>query len=273
MSIIDFIRKYPEIKERNNKYYLYQGIVYGLSAKEIIEIINYCLDQEIFKRKILLNKIMTSAPKWSKEDNEKIFLKVYSLSDSLSSYFKKESAAMIMMVLFPHLSRNNQNKLAMNFLKSRYSNNRKRIYKYFYYNWSPNCKKIVAKAWNDFRDEGAIGLIISKMPREFLLENFETLSKYFEENLDYDFYLRLLRNKLYARLYGDIQTEIEKIKKSDPISFIAIKKERGEKLDVSWAIEVYRMNSQSRFLARWYSDMGLWKDILREEPDFLSEIK
>ncbi len=274
MTTVDFIRKFPEIKEKNGRYYFYLGIVAGLSSKEISDVINDCLEQDILKRKIFLNKIMTSAAKWPRDENNFLFDEVYSSKNSLSSYFKKESASMILMALFPYISKNNQNKLADHFLQSKYKNNRKRIYKYFYKNWSPNCKRIIEKAWYDFKDEEAIGLVVSKMPKEFLLQNFDEISNYFDEDeLTYDFFLKILRNKFLARLYDDIPLEIQKIKNNDPISFIFIKKERGEKLDIAWAIEIYKKYPQSRFLARWYSEMGLWEDILRKNPDFLSQLK
>ena len=274
MGVINFIRNFPEIKEKDGKYYLYLGIMSGFSASEIFVIADDCLEQDTFKRKILLNRIIATVAQWSTKNNDELFNKVYNLKKSLSSYFKKESASMILMALFPYISKNNQNKLAENLSQSKYKNNRKRIYSHFYKNWASNCQKIIEKAWVDFKDEESIGLIVSKMPKEFLLKNFDEISNYFnEEELIYDFFRKLLRNKFFARLYDEIPSEIKKLKDADPISFIAIKKERGEKLDTVWAIKIYKQFPRSRFLARWYSDMGLWKDILKEKPDFLSEIK
>lgn len=273
-NVLNFIHNFPEIKERDGKYYLYFGIISGFDANEIFAIMDGCLEQDTLKRKILLNKIITTVAKWSTKNNDELFNKVYNIKKSLSSYFKKESASMILMALFPYISKNNQNKLAEDLSQSKYKNNRKRIYSHFYKNWTPSCQKIIEKAWFNFKDEESIGLIVSKMPKEFLLKNFDEISNYFdEEELTYDFFRKILRNKFYARLYDEIPVAIKKLKNTDPISFIAIKKERGEKLDVLWAIEVYKQFPRSRFLARWYSEMGLWKDILKEKPEFLSEIK
>jgi hypothetical protein len=274
MKRIDFIRKFPEIKEKDGKYYLFLGIVNGFSAKEILAIVDDCLEQDIFKRKILLKKILISAKNWSRKQNEALFKKIYDSKDSLPSYFKKESASMMLMALFPFVLLNYQNKLAKNFAQSKYKNNRKRIYKYFYENWTLSCQRIIESAWNNFKDEEAIRLIIAKMPKRFLRENKEELLEYFdEEELVYDFFGKILRNKLYVRLYNEIIPEIEKLKKNDPISYIAIKKDRGEKLDISWAIKIYSTNSRSRFLARWYSDIGLWDEILKKKPNFISDLK
>lgn len=274
MNTIEFIRKFPEIKEKDGKYYLYLGIVHGLNAKEILRIVNNCLEQDVLKRKVLVNKIMTSTATWSLKNNDDLFNKVFNSINSLSTYFKKESASMILMSIFPYISESNQNKLAKNFSQSKYKNNRKRIYKHFYKNWSSNCQKIIEKAWSSHRDEESIGLIISKMPKEFLLKNFDEIHDHFdEERLSYDFFGKIIRNKFFARTYEEIPEKIEELKNADPISYIAIKKERKEKLDINWAIKIYKQFSGSRFLARWYSDMGLWKDILRERPSFLSEIK
>jgi len=274
MKTINFIRNFPEIKEKDGKYYLYLGIVSGFNANEISAIVGDCLEQDIFKRKILLNRIIAAVVQWSTKNNDDLFNKVYNLKDSLSSYFKKESASMILMALFPYISKNNQNKLAEDLSQSKYKNNRKRIYNHFYKNWTPNYQKIIKKAWFNFKDEESIGLIVSKMPKEFLLKNFDEISNYFdEEELTHDFFRKIIRNKFYARLYDEIPSEIKQLKDADPISFIAIKKERGEKLDITWAIDIYKEFPRSRFLARWYSEMGLWKEILKEKPNFLSEVK
>jgi len=273
MHIKNFILDFPELKRKDELYYLYLGVIYGLSSDEIYDIVINCLEQDVLKRKILLNKIMNSVSKWSKDSSDNIFNKVYISKDSLSSYFKKESASMILMSLFPYISRKNQKKLSNNLLQSKYKNNRKRIYKYLYENWSPGCEKIIEKAWSDFQDEELIRLLISKMSEEFLLKNFSEISDYFnEDELTYDFFLKILRNNFYIRLHNHIKKYIEQLKDSDPISFIFIKKELGEKLEIPWAIKIYENNSRSRFLARWYSEMGLWEEILTIEPNLLFKL-
>ena len=181
---------------------------------------------------------------------------------------------MILMALFPFVSTNNQNKLVNRFTSSPYKNNRKRIYKYFYQNWTKGCEKIIEIAWNKFGDEQAIGLIIGKMPTDFLEKNLVKLKEYFkEEELTYDFFRKILRNKFYARMYNKLENETERLKKDDPISYIAINKECGKKINIQWAIGVYKGNLKSRFLARWYSDMSLWDDILKQKPNLLSDLK
>lgn len=273
MQITEFILNFPELTEKNKRYYLYLGLVAGLSAKEVLLVISYVLEQEVLKRKILLDNIMFSTGKWTRADNNEIFKKVYNSKNILSSYYKKESASIILMFLFPRVSRKHQNLLMKDFSQSRYKNNRKRIYKYFYKTWTPHYEFIVENAWINFKDEDAISLVINKMPREFLLRYFNELMYYFEEeSLAYDFYLRKLRNRLYIRLNNDIPSEIEKLKIIDPISYIFIKKECKEKLDTSWAIKIYKKFSNSRFLARWYSEMGLWQDILQIKPDLPLEM-
>lgn len=274
MKVVDFIIKFPEIAQKNSRYYLYLGMISGLNAKETQNIVNHCLNQGILKRKVILNKIMFSAANWTTEENNQIFKEVYNSINTLTSYFKKESASMVLMTLFSHVSHDNQNKLVKDFSQSRYKNNRKRIYRYFYKNWAPNCKIIIEKAWLTFKDEESIGLIIAKMPKEFLIKNLdELLASFNKDNLSYDFFLKLLRNKLYSRLYDKIPSKIQELKESDPISYIFIMKDCKEKLNIKWAIEIYKKHSQSRFLGRWYSEMNLWADILKEKPDFLSEIK
>jgi hypothetical protein len=274
MSLINFIRNFPEIKEKKGRYYLFLGIIFGLSAKDTLTVTNDCLEQDIFKRKILLNKIMISSPEWTQKERELLFDKVYDAKDSLSSYFKKENASIILVSLFPYISKVKQDKVVDYFLQSNYKNNRKRVYKYFLDNWSPSCQKIIERAWKEFKDEEVLRLIIFKMPKEFLLDNLKEILSYFDDNdLVNDFYQKILRNKLYSRLYDDIPLIIKKLKKNDPISFIFIEKNRNGTIDIDWATEIYKKYSQSRFLARWYAEMGLWEKIINNDPDFLSKIK
>lgn len=268
-----FISQFPELKEKDGKYYLYQGLIHGLNAKQVLFLVSNSLEQDIFKRKIFINKILASAPEWTSSQNNKLFSKIYESKNNLSSYFKKESASMMLMALFPFISENFQNELAKNFAQSKYKNNRKRIYKYFYQNWTKNCQRVIESAWEKFGDEEAVGLIVAKMPKKFLYENREELLEYFnEEELTYDFFKKILRNKFFARLYDDLDLEINKLMENDPISYIAIKKDREEKIDIAWAVEVYKKFPHSRFLARWYSDMGLWDDILKRNPNFIADL-
>lgn len=273
MSITDFIRKFPEIKEKNGKYYLFFGIVSGFNSQETLAILNTCLSQGIFKRKILLNKIIRSVSNWTENSNNALFQKVYSLVDSLDSYFKKESAALILASLLPYISQSNRNKLLYYFLRSKYKNNRKRAYVYLLSNWSKIYQKIVIKTWQDFDDNKIVNLLVSKMPKSFLIENFEKLSSYLtEEYSEHDFHLKILRNRFYARIFYYIPSELEKLKNKDPISFIFIMKECNKKIDPLWAIEIYKKFSQSHFLSRWYAEMGLWKVIFKTHKDLLKDI-
>jgi len=272
MTTVDFIRRFPEIKEKGSSYYLFLGIIFGFNSQETLNVLNTCLNQDIFKRKILLNKIIISAPRWTKNNNDILFEKAYSLLGSLNSYFKKESASMILIGLCPHISKLNQNKLLYCFLQSAYKNNRKKAYTYLLDNWSLNYQKIVEKTWKEYGDDEIINLLVAKMSKSFLFKNFKELSSHFEEeDLKYDFRLKILRNRFYARIFDSIPSELKKLKSKDPISFIFVIKECGKKIDPSWAMEIYKKFPRSRFLSRWYAEMGLWKDILKKDQNLLIE--
>lgn len=272
MTTVDFIRRFPEIKEKDSGYYLFLGIISGFNSQETLNVLGTCLNQDIFKRKILLNKITISAPRWTKNNNDVLFEKAYSLLGSLNFYFKKESASMILIGLCPHISKLNQNKLLHYFLQSEYKNNRKRAYTYLLDNWSSRYQEIVEKTWRAYNDDEIINLIVAKMPGGFLLKNFKELSSHFkEEDLEYDFRLKILRNRFYARIFDSIPSELKKLKNKDPISFIFVIKERGKKIDPPWAIEIYKKFPRSRFLSRWYAEMGLWKDILKKDQNLFIE--
>lgn len=265
MNTTDFIRSFPEIREKDDKYFLFLGIISGLDNTEIIEILNLCLDQDIFKRKILLNKIVSSVSSWSKNVNDNLFKKIFSSLGTLNSYFKKESASMMLSGLCPYISAINQKKLLHYFLQSNYKNNRKRAYAYLLDNWSLKYQIVVEKAWQVYNDEEIISLLVARIPRSFLLKNFKDISCHFEEeDLDYDFHLKVIRNKFYARIVEDISSELKQLKDKDPISFIFIMKECGRKIDPGWAMEIYRKFPRSRkYLPRWYAEMKLWKEIIK----------
>ena len=273
MTVTSFICNFPEIQEKNDNYYLFLGIISKLNSSEILEILDSCLSQDIFKRKILINKIAKTAQTWKKIDNDTIFKKTYHMFNSLDSYFKKESASIVLNTLCPYVSISNQNKLLYYFLQSNYKNNRKRAYIYLQTNWSPEYQMVVEKTWQDYNREGIISLLVAKMPKEFLLKNFEDISSHLkEEDIDYDFYLKIIRNKFYARVVDDISSELKKLKNKDPISFIFIMRECGKKIDPSWAMDIYKGNPQSRkYLPRWYADMDLWKDILKKNQSILPQ--
>lgn len=269
MNVIDFILKFPEIKEKDEKYYLFLGIISGLHSKEFLNILDTCLVQDIFKRKILINKVSISAPIWKVSDNDALFEKVYSIIDSLDSYFKKESASLILAAHLPYISKSNQDKLLNYFLQSKYTNNRKRAYEYLLNNWSSEYLKAVEKAWQDYEDYDIINLLINKIPEKFLVDNIEKISGHFnEEDIEYDLRLKVLRNRFYARIMDKIPSKIQKLKNDDPISFIFIMKECGKRIEPAWAIKIYKKFPKSRFLSRWYAEMGLWGDILETDPSF-----
>jgi len=267
MTIIDFICNFPEIKEKDDKYYLFLGIVSGLTNQEVSNILDYCITQNIFKRRILVKKISVSAQTWKMSDNDVLFEKVYSLIESLDSYFKKESASLMLIGLCPYITKTNQNKLLRYFLYSSYINNRKRAYEFLQTNWSSEYQKNIEETWQTYGDEEIINLLVSKMPKKFLLKNFKNILDHFkEEYLECDFYLRILRNRFYVRIAKSIPSEINKLKEKEPISYISIIKECGRKIDLSWAMEIYKKNPRSRkYLPRWYADMDLWKDILKNK--------
>lgn len=271
MTVINFIRDFSEIKEKDDKYYLFLGIISGLDSQEILAILDTCLTKDIFKRKILINKTLTSAQTWVTDENDAIFEKVYSLSRSLDSYFKKESASLILVGLWKSISKSNQNKLLRYFLHSNYKNNRKRAYLYLQANWSFEYQKDIEKIWKLYEDEEIIELLVSNMPENFLLRNKENILNYFEEEyLEYNLSLKVLRNKFYARIYKSIPSELKILKIKDPISYIFIMKESDNKIDPLWAIEIYKNIPTSRkYLPRWFAEMNLWEDILKNNQNIL----
>ncbi len=267
MNKTNFILKIPEINEKDGRYYLFKGLVFAFDSKETAKILELCMKQGILKRKIIINKIATSAAFWTKRENDALFEKTYSLSGSLESYHKKESASLILISLCPHVSEMNREKLLRHFLNSKYKNNRIRAYGYLLDNWSAKYRKLIEKIWFAYKDFEIIDLLIRKMPETFLIKNFREISSCFDEDdLKYDFQLKILRNSLFARLVDYIPSKIENLKKRDPVSYLFIMKESKRKVDPTYALKVY-IKYQTHYLSRWYSEMGLWEDILKSEKN------
>jgi hypothetical protein len=267
------IKKFPEIKEdEKRKYEIFFGLVLSLSFKEFLKNLPDFLTKDFFKYKLAKKQIEENTFKWSTEENNCLFRKLYSLLKSIDEYSKKERVSRILFEIYFHVSPFYQNKLLDLFLSSKYKNNRKRGYKILSKKWMENYRKKLEENWEKHEDEEIIEFFIDKLAKDFLNRNFVKIIdcfNFYEDYLDFD--RRLLRNRIYARFTDKLKTEIKEMKQKDPISFVFIKKEANEKIDPITAIKIYK-ETQKPYLLRWYGEMNLWPDIAKKNNNFFKEM-
>ena len=268
MRIQDYIKNFPPISDKDSDYFLFVGVLTELTALELVEICRFVFDQELFKRKILIEKIQADTVKWSEAENSLLFEELFKFLEESNNYHKKESASVALTSICSNLNNSEQERLIGNFLESTYLNNRKRSYEYLLENWSSEYVTKVQQSWETYEDRAALNLIIKKMPVTFLAKNYTKINSQFtDEDLEYDLRAKVLRNDLFAKLIKERRRETEGLKTSDPVSYLYIMKVTKSNVDKGWALEFYKRNKDKRFLARWFADLNLWHEIIKDGSD------
>ena len=272
MNIQDYILNYPDISEKDSKYCLFIGIVAELRINEVIEICDFVFDEDILKRKIFIRNINYKTKFWSIHENGLLFDKLYNLLRNKPSYYKKESISLALNSICASLPKVKLNKLIKYFMKSGYINDRKRAYMCLKNHWLNNYEKDILKSWEYYHDDEALKLIINNMSTDVLRSNYDKLREAFsEENLEYNFLLKNLRNKLYAKIFNKNSKEINDLKTKDIISYLYIMRIQKESIDENWLYEFYKANKDKRYLSWWLADFDLWHKILEKNIDPLEE--
>lgn len=262
MKKISFLRSFPSFEEKDENFYLFNGVFRELSGEEVSDLLVDILDETILKRHALIKKIGESSMGWPLNVNVLIYKQVFEVIESLDNYFKKESASKILTNIWENLPKAERNKILEYFISSTYVNNRKRAYDYLRKFWNIKTLDLVRRAFNEFGDFSLATLIIEKGDSQFVWEQYEALISYFSDE-DLDFREKVLRNKLFAKVIDKIPGKIKDLKKEDPISYIFIMKEARRDIDLEWAVDFYLKEKRAyRFLPRWYAEMGMWEKIL-----------
>jgi hypothetical protein len=135
--------------------------------------------------------------------------------------------------------------------------------------WQDKYKNLLMGLFNSFGD--GLNLMIDKFSPKFLFSKLDELLEYLGDDLEFDFDSRILRNKLFIKIHKFIPEKIDEIKNIDPISYIFIKKEIGEKIESEYALDVYKKFPRSRrYLPVWYGEMKQ-QSVLKKIISFLNK--
>lgn len=282
MSKNDLLEKISSITDKNDKYYFFKNVLMTLNAKDVCSIFDIKLKQDSFKKQLILDKtlkdlnvyldIRTKSYIVSANvnlDNRKVYLSIYRkmlvLISKTSKYRKNQEYAKFLYRMCPAMPGTWQKKLIQYFLSSNFKSNQRRALEFLNRNWDGDFSNDILRLWMENYYELALKLIVWKMDDKFLSQDvFDSIVDYFRESQDddyfeYDYSLKILRNKFYSRFYKKSLKEISGLKEKDPISYIFIQKESGHKIDTKFAIRMYNENMNARkYLPRWYSEMGLF---------------
>lgn len=256
---IDYIKDFDEIVNKDSNYFIFNGLLECLTPEEVCLVVESLIKKGINKRKLIAKKLNKDLKINNKECHEKLFKKLLKNIDSLSTYYQKEFVSLILVDLASYMKPILQEELVKYFLNSRYINNRKRAYWFISKNWDKKFSTLIVDSWKKYYDEKILYLLITKVDKKILFENFDSINEMFADAEDF-FDTKVLRNYFYVNIAEFIPKIIESLKDKDPISYIFINKQIGNKIDIEYAKRIYKNNSQSqRYLAYWYGQMGMWK--------------
>jgi hypothetical protein len=269
MNESDLLLKIGPIFEKDDRYYFFKGVLSTFNAKNTCKLLDNQLKQDSFKRQLILDKILKDLIDL---ENRDLYLSVFKemlvLIARTKDYRKNQGYAKFLYRMYPAMPILWQKKLIKYFISSDFKHNQRRALEYLDKNWDENFSSDVIKLWTNGNYELALKLIIWKVDKESLSADiFNSINTYFikiqeDDYFNYDYSAKILRNKFYSRFIQECSKEVDKLKKNDPISYIFIQKEAGRKIDLDFAIKVYKNNSNARkYLPRWYSEMGM-EDVL-----------
>jgi len=221
MEILKVIKKIGTLGNKDDKYYLFKSLLSNLNPRQTIKLLDLDFSQDKFKIKLILEKIHTDLETKVLEEHKDIFEKLLKKIPGLNDYYKNQRCAQFLFEISLYLDVPQRKKLIDYFLSSKYQNNHKRAYDLLLSRWDNDFSKLLVDSWNRFQNDCAIEVIVKKLPDTYLDTILPSLLPYFsDEEINFDFELKLLRNSLYARRVEKFKKEIEKLKKADPISYI-----------------------------------------------------
>lgn len=280
MSKNDLLGSVDIITDKNDKYYFFKNVLTTLNSKDVCGLFDIKLRQDPFKKQLILDKILKDLDVYldvrTKSyivsanvnlDNRKIYLSIYkkmlNLITKTNEYRKNQEYAKFLYRMYPAMPSVWQKKLIQCFISSNFKNNQKRALEILNRNWDRDFSDDILRLWIENYYELALKLIVWKIDNRLLNQNvFDSISEYFNEfqddDFEYDLSSKILRNKFYSRFYKKSFKEISDLKKEDPVSYIFIQKESGNKIDSDFAIRVYNENKNAKkYLPRWYAEMGM----------------
>lgn len=263
MNRIKKIKEFGKIEEKNDDYFIFNGLLNCLSPQEILKAFDFDFISEILKRKLLVRKIISSIENSKKNLYIDFFEKILNNIPKLKTYHNKQACSQFLFDLYYYLSSPQQDRLIKYLLLSQYKNDRIRAYSLLGDCWDKKYESMLKKIFIKFYDFEALDLLIEKLDSKFLSKNIKNIYPLFSEEY-LPFEELKLRNKLLIKIYKSVKdTLIKELKEKDPISYIFIAKECGLKVDEAFAFELFKKNSYKKNLISWYGQIGLWDTILK----------
>lgn len=264
MDKIRYLSNYGRIEKKDKRYYLFKAFLLFLSKEEITQLLNKDFSQGILTRFLItqrvLNDIKTGFDKYYEEMVEEIFKEI----TTLPTYHKKQAASKFLTEISEFLPKEYQESLISYLFNSPYVNDRKRAYYLLDKNFNDSYTEKLFNHLRTYDDNYPLSVIVNNCSGKILSRNFELINKYFaDEFIEYDWQLLKIRTKFYSRIYKRRPQFIRELEFKDPISYMYVMKEAGEKVNPDIAWSVYKANPARYSLFRLFSDLKLWEVLVR----------
>lgn len=259
MNKTDLLKSMLGISRKGAKYSLYRAIVNSLNEKELIGFFCKNYDQlsttelSLFVDRLVTNHLTPTS-------SQKLFSRISkAFAKTENDYRRNSTYGKFLTSTARSFPVNAQRQIVELLLKSRFRLNNRRAFNLIKYCmcWDDSLTSLVEKSWARLGQFEALEVIVRKFKTIHLERLSQEITPYFDEyEIEYDFELKKLRNYFYSRMPKKFSTEIEKLKSSDPVSYIFICKESKTKIPTDYVVQVYKGDSRAqRYLPKWLIEM------------------
>lgn len=244
--------------------YIFRGFLYALTPSEICKLVPPSFDFKADKRRILNRKIELDLQEKLPQQYISLFSDLIDEFDHLKTYSLKGACSTLLNVMCPYMVKSLQKKLIGIFILSEYKAIRDRAYKILSESWYPEFKEVLIKVLKIYKDFAAGVLVAEKLDSKELKPLLKIIIGILDqEDPDYFFELKVIRNKLYAKVSEYIPDTINKLKLSDPISYLYVQVQTNKNFDKELAMKLYKINPSSRrFIPKLLGQAGMWNELL-----------
>ena len=255
-SIFEKIRNIPPLSEKNLFYYLYRGYIAALTTSQLSELILADFNHTKLEHALLLYRLEEDVSSVCTKDHEILFERLLQRIKSIEPYLQKMRCAKFIEVLLPFVSNELQNSALDYFLKSDYRNDRRRAYKFFNNHELSGFENQLLKNWQELRDPEILPLFL-QFPSSRIVSVFDSIFEFYGEGSAWlDFADLVLRNRLIAQTTDITMEYVDRLKESDPISYLFAMKEANRSVDSDFAIKIFGKEKKG-FLLAWFGKMRL----------------
>jgi len=244
--------------------YLFRGFLYALTPSEICKLVPSSFYFKADKRRILNRKIELDFEEKGPQQYISLFSNLIDCFDNLKTYNLKRACSTLLNVVSPYLTKSLQMKLIRVFILSEHKTIRDRAYEILSENWHPGFKKVLVKVLKKYKDFEAGVLVAEKFGSKELKPLIKIIMAILgQEDSEYFFELKVIRNKFYAKVSEYIPDIINKLKLSDPISYLYIQVQANKDFDKELAMKLYKIDPSSRrFIPKLLGQAGMWSELL-----------